>query len=298
MQHSHLTGSLVAIVTPMFADGSIDWESYERLIEWHIDQGTEGIVAVGTTGESATLFEDEHIAVIDKTVKTVNGRIAVIAGTGANSTQEAVNRTIKAQQLRVDAHLQVVPYYNKPSQEGLFQHFKTISQSVDIPTLLYNVPSRTITDLQADTVARLSTIEQIVGIKEATGDLQRAKAIKDDCGDGFIVLSGDDGTAANTLLKAKIDGVISVTANIVPKTIRLICDLGRSGNEQAIHLDNSIQALHNALFCESNPIPVKWALHLMKRTADGIRLPLVRPDTQSQQTIYNALISCGVITDE
>ena len=298
MQHSQLTGSLVAIVTPMFADGGIDWEAFEQLIEWHIEQGTEGIVAVGTTGESATLFEDEHIAVIEKTVNCVNGRITVVASTGANSTQEAIKRTRSAQKLGVDAHLQVVPYYNKPTQEGLYRHFKAIAQSVDIPTILYNVPGRTITDMQTETVARLNDIEQIVGIKEATGDLERAKDIKRLCGSEFIVLSGDDESAANLLIEAKIDGVVSVTANIVPKIIHSICDLGRSGSREAIKIDKSIQALHSVLFCETNPIPVKWALYLMKKIAEGIRLPLLQPETQSQQIIYNALTSCGVITDE
>lgn len=297
MPAANLTGSLVAIVTPMNADGTIDWPAYEQLIEWHIAQGTEGIVAVGTTGESATLIESEHIDVIKRTVSVVNNRIAVIAGTGANATQEAVERTRAVAKLGVDAHLQVVPYYNKPSQKGLIAHFKTIAQSVDIPTLLYNVPSRTVTDMLPETVAELSTIEQIVGIKEATGSIQRAQEIKQLCGDNFIILSGDDGTAARALTEASIDGVVSVTANIVPNIIRQICDLGRSSNtrHQAMSLDDSIQLLHDALFCESNPVPVKWALHKMKRIDIGIRLPLLPAEQDSQTIITKALLSCRVI---
>ncbi|MEX1058313.1 MAG: 4-hydroxy-tetrahydrodipicolinate synthase, partial [Natronospirillum sp.] len=243
-----ITGSMVALVTPMNEDLSISWESLEQLLEFHIENGTQGIVSVGTTGESATLTMAEHKAVIKFTVEYCNGRIPVVAGTGANNTMEAVELTRTAAEAGADMTLSVVPYYNKPSQEGLYQHYKAIAEAVDLPLMLYNVPGRTVTDMSNETVARLSRIENIVGIKDATGDLSRVAAIKSLAGESFAMYSGDDATSLEFLM-AGGNGVVSVTTNVSPKAMQSMCVAALAGNrELAERLDNSLQPLHKNLF--------------------------------------------------
>ena len=269
-----ITGSLVALVTPMSPDGELDWDGLDKLIDLHLDSGTNAIVAVGTTGESATLDCDEHCRVIQHVVQRVAGRIAVIAGTGANSTKEAIELTAAAKQAGVDACLLVVPYYNKPTQEGLYQHFKAIAEAVDIPQILYNVPGRTVCDLLPETALRLSEISNIVGIKEATGDLDRAKLLIKNAPANFAIYSGDDATALELILLGG-QGNISVTANVAPRQMVDICSLALAGQaDEARALNRRIDHLHRDLFVESNPIPVKWALHEMALIDTGIRLPL------------------------
>ncbi len=283
------SGSMVALVTPMHADGSVDQASLEKLVEFHVDNGTDAIVAMGTTGESATLNEKEHCQVIKRVVQMSNNRIPVIAGTGANSTTEAIELTQCAMSAGADACLLVTPYYNKPTQEGLYQHFKKIAQSVAIPQILYNVPGRTAVDMQAQTVARLAGIANIIGIKEATGDLQRGKDIMALCGDQLDVYSGDDATAMELiLLGAK--GDISVTANIAPKAMHEMCSAALAGDHNTAEAINQrLMALHNTLFVESNPIPVKWALHDMGMIPAGIRLPLTVLDAQYYDVLRDAM---------
>tara|TARA_R110001583_G_scaffold67063_3_gene192201 strand:- start:22 stop:897 length:876 start_codon:yes stop_codon:yes gene_type:complete len=269
-----ITGSLVALVTPMSPAGELDWDGLDKLIDLHLDSGTNAIVAVGTTGESATLDCDEHCRVIQHVVQRVAGRIAVIAGTGANSTKEAIELTAAAKQAGVDACLLVVPYYNKPTQEGLYQHFKAIAEAVDIPQILYNVPGRTVCDLLPETALRLSEISNIVGIKEATGDLDRAKLLIKNAPANFAIYSGDDATALELILLGG-QGNISVTANVAPRQMADICSLALAGQaDEARALNRRIDHLHRDLFVESNPIPVKWALHEMALIDTGIRLPL------------------------
>ncbi|BCE03085.1 4-hydroxy-tetrahydrodipicolinate synthase [Marinicellulosiphila megalodicopiae] len=290
-----ITGSIVALVTPMLENGDIHWESLEQLIELHIDNGTNAIVAVGTTGESATLSVSEHKQVIAFVVEKVNKRIPVIAGTGANSTREAIELTKAAKDLGVDACLLVTPYYNKPMQEGLYLHHKAIAEAVDIPQILYNVPGRTGVDMSAQTVIRLSTFKNIIGVKEATGDIERAKEIINNTADDFYLYSGDDETALDCML-AGAKGDISVTANISPKAMSSMCDWALKGNEEmARRVDMSLQPLHQNLFCESNPIPVKWALHLIGLIPNGIRLPLTVLDVPGQERVTQALVEAGVI---
>lgn len=291
-----IQGSIVALVTPMSANGDIDWVSLDALINWHIDSGTDGIVSVGTTGESPTLSVDEHLSVIERTVQIVAGRVPVIAGTGANSTSEAIHLTSSALRLGADASLQVVPYYNKPTQEGLYQHFKAIAEAVAIPLILYNVPGRTVADMLPETVARLAKIPNIIGIKEATGDLQRGQQVLDICPDDFIVLSGDDPTAAEFMLMGA-KGDISVTANVAPAEMAAICAAARTGDaETARKLDGELQALHNALFVEPNPIPVKWAMYIMGRTPAGIRLPLTPFSEDGRAILQPVMQNMGLIS--
>jgi|TARA_B110000483_G_scaffold147265_1_gene175696 4-hydroxy-tetrahydrodipicolinate synthase len=291
-----IQGSIVALVTPMSANGDIDWVSLDALINWHIDSGTDGIVAVGTTGESPTLSVNEHLSVIERAVQVVAGRVPVIAGTGANSTSEAVHLTSSALRLGADASLQVVPYYNKPTQEGLYQHFKAIAEAVPIPVLLYNVPGRTVADMLPETVARLAEVSNIIGIKEATGDLQRGQQVLDICPDDFIVLSGDDPTAAEFMLMGA-KGDISVTANVAPREMAALCAAARAGDaETARRLDSDLQALHNALFVEPNPIPVKWAMYIMGRTPAGIRLPLTLFSEDGRATLQPVMQNMGLIS--
>jgi 4-hydroxy-tetrahydrodipicolinate synthase len=291
-----IQGSIVALVTPMSANGDIDWVSLDALINWHIDSGTDGIVAVGTTGESPTLSVNEHLSVIERAVQVVAGRVPVIAGTGANSTSEAVHLTSSALRLGADASLQVVPYYNKPTQEGLYQHFKAIAEAVPIPVLLYNVPGRTVADMLPETVARLAEVSNIIGIKEATGDLQRGQQVLDICPDDFIVLSGDDPTAAEFMLMGA-KGDISVTANVAPREMAALCAAARAGDaETARRLDSDLQALHNALFVEPNPIPVKWAMYIMGRTPSGIRLPLTLFSEDGRATLQPVMQNMGLIS--
>ncbi|MFV2948686.1 4-hydroxy-tetrahydrodipicolinate synthase [Pseudomonas japonica] len=289
-----IAGSMVALVTPMDAQGRLDWDSLSKLVDFHLQNGTHAIVAVGTTGESATLDVEEHIKVIEFVVKQVNGRIPVIAGTGANSTSEAVHLTQNAKDAGADACLLVVPYYNKPTQEGLYQHFKHIAEAVDIPQILYNVPGRTSCDMQAETVIRLSTVPNIIGIKEATGDLARAKAILDGVSDDFIVMSGDDPTAVELILLGG-KGNISVTANVAPREMADLCEAALRGDaETARAINEKLMPLHKHLFCEANPIPVKWTLVEMGLMHKGIRLPLTWLSDSCHDTVRQALRQAGV----
>jgi 4-hydroxy-tetrahydrodipicolinate synthase len=271
-------GSIVAIATPMKSgvspDVQVDRAALERLVEMHIESGTDAIVAVGTTGESATLSEEEHCGVIRDVVRIASGRVPVIAGTGANSTTEAIRLTRCAREAGADACLLVTPYYNKPTQEGLFRHFSAVAGAVAIPQILYNVPSRTACDMQPDTVARLAGVPNIIGIKEATADLDRVGRIRELCGRDFMLVSGDDATAREFMLRGG-DGVISVTANVAPRAMKQMCDRALAGDaEGALALDQRLQDLHRTLFLESNPIPAKWALHRLGLIEAGIRLPL------------------------
>ncbi len=290
-----ITGSIVALVTPMRAESlDIDWPSLKELVEWHVQQGTNGIVAVGTTGESATLNVSEHKEVIKVVVDQVAGRVPVIAGTGANSTAEAIILTKAAKESGADACLLVTPYYNKPTQEGLYVHYKTIAEAVDIDQILYNVPGRTACDMQTDTVARLSKLDNIVGIKEATGDLSRVGVLKADCADGFAIYSGDDVTARELMLMGG-HGDISVTANVAPKLMSDMCAAAIAGDtELAAKIDMSLAALHTALFLESNPIPVKWAVSQMGLMDNVLRLPMTPLSREHQNTVGAALNAAGI----
>jgi 4-hydroxy-tetrahydrodipicolinate synthase len=290
-----ISGSIVALVTPMAPDGSLDFPALSSLVEWHITCGTDAIVAVGTTGESATLDVDEHFAVIRHVVEQVAGRIPVIAGTGANSTSEAIEWTAAAKELGADACLLVTPYYNKPSQRGLYAHHKAIAEAVDIPQILYNVPGRTACDMLPETIARLAELPNIVGVKEATGNLQRGREVLDLCPPGFPVYSGDDATALELILMGA-KGNISVTANVLPAEMARICRLGLEGKaEEARALNQAIAALHRDLFLESNPVPVKWALQQMGRIQSGLRLPLVELDEKFHDTLRATLRQVGAL---
>ncbi|AQT58812.1 4-hydroxy-tetrahydrodipicolinate synthase [Cellvibrio sp. PSBB023] len=289
-----IQGSMVALVTPMNADNSLDWASLHKLVDWHLEQGTHAIVAVGTTGESATLTVDEHLAVIKKVVDQVHGRIPVIAGTGANSTSEAVELTQAAKDAGADACLLVTPYYNKPTQEGLFLHHTHIAQAVAIPQMLYNVPGRTGVDMKPETALRLAAVPNIIGIKEATGDLERAKFLIDQAPAGFGIISGDDATAVDLILLGG-KGDISVTANVVPAAIARMCELALAGNaEDARAINQRLLPLHTAMFVESNPIPVKWAVEQLGLIQSGIRLPLTRLSEQYHQQLKTAMQAAGL----
>ncbi|WP_330925550.1 4-hydroxy-tetrahydrodipicolinate synthase [Candidatus Sororendozoicomonas aggregata] len=291
-----ITGSLVALATPMLEDGELDWGCLKNLIEYHIEQGTNGLVVAGTTGECATLTLQEHCEVIRRSVKLVAGRIPVIAGTGANATQESLILTAEAKALGADACLLVTPYYNKPTQEGLYRHFKTIADAVNIPQILYNVPGRTAVDLLPETVARLAEIPNIVGIKEATGILARGKRIRDLCGKDFAIYSGDDATGMELMLQGA-NGVISVTNNVAPKLMRRMCDAAINGDRRSAETINSqLNDLHQKLFIEPNPIPVKWALHRMGLIAEGIRLPLTPLSPGCQGDVEHALAQAKLIS--
>lgn len=288
-------GSMVALVTPMMSDGSIDMDGLAKLVEFHVDNGTDAIVSVGTTGESATLDQKEHCAIIKRTVELAKGRVPIIAGTGANSTSEAIELTRCAMEQGADACLLVTPYYNKPTQEGLYQHFRTIAEAVAIPQILYNVPGRTSVDMLPETVERLSHISNIVGIKEATGDLARAKTIIDVCGERLDLYSGDDATAMECiLLGAK--GDISVTSNVAPRQMHEMCAAAQAGDrDKAESLNKPLDILHQKLFLESNPIPVKWALYEMGLIHEGIRLPLTPLAEQYRDELRDALKQAGVL---
>jgi 4-hydroxy-tetrahydrodipicolinate synthase len=281
-----IKGSLVAIVSPMREDGSLDYDVFRRLIEWHIAEGTNGIVAVGTTGESPTVDHDEHCELIRVAVEAVRGRVPVIAGTGGNSTTEAVELTAYAKGVGADASLQVVPYYNKPTQEGLYQHFRKVAETVDLPVILYNVPGRTVADLATETTLRLTKVPGIVGIKDATGDLARVSDLLKRAPKSFAVYSGNDDTALALMLLGG-HGVISVTANVAP---RLMSDL--SG---ARALNNRLLPLHLKLFVEPNPVPVKWALARMGRIGSGIRLPMVPLAEANRPVVEAALSELGLL---
>lgn len=284
-----IQGSMVALVTPMNADNSLDWDSLHKLVDWHLEQGTHAIVAVGTTGESATLNVEEHLAVIKKIVDQVNGRIPVIAGTGANSTSEAIELTQAAKDGGADACLLVTPYYNKPTQEGLFLHHQLIAKSVAIPQILYNVPGRTGVDMKPETALRLAAIPNIIGIKEATGDLARAAELIAQAPSSFAIISGDDATAVDLILLGG-KGDISVTANVVPNDIARMCELALAGKaEEARAINERLMPLHAAMFVESNPIPVKWAVEHLGLMKSGIRLPLTRLSEQYHDQLRAAL---------
>ncbi len=290
-----ITGSIVALATPMHDNGDIDWENLDRLVEFHVKEGTDAIVAVGTTGESATLNTQEHCAVMERIINTTAGRIPVIAGTGANSTSEAIELTQEAKRLGADACLLVTPYYNKPTQEGLYLHHEAIAKAVDLGQILYNVPGRTAVDMLPDTIARIAEIDQVVGIKEATGDLVRAQQVIDLVGNKIAVYSGDDAVASQLILMGG-HGNISVTANVLPKKMAELCRLSLAGKaEEATALNNELMAMHNILFCESNPIPVKWALHQMGRMTAGIRLPLTPLANQYRDDLTAVLNSFGLV---
>ena len=292
-----MEGSLVALVTPMEPDGTLDLDSLRRLIEFHLAEGTDGIVAVGTTGESATLDEEEHCEVIRLTVEQVGGRVPVIAGTGANSTTEAIALTRKARELGADASLLVTPYYNKPTQEGLYRHYRAVAEAVDIPQILYNVPGRTACDMLPETVARLAGIPNITGIKEATGKLDRVSEIQRLCGKDFLLYSGDDATAREFCLMGG-HGVISVTANVAPRLMHELCVAARQGDRaRAEEIDASLEGLHRELFIESNPIPVKWALAEMGLIKTGIRLPLTWLSEGCHTVVRAAMRQAGAIQE-
>lgn len=291
-----IKGSIVAIVTPMFPDGAVDWDSLAALVDWHIAEGTDGIVAVGTTGESATLEVDEHIEVIRRVVKLAKKRVPVIAGTGANSTSEAIELTRAGQQAGADAALLVTPYYNKPPQEGLYRHFKAIAEAVELPIILYNVPGRTGCDMLPATVARLAQIKNIIGLKEAKGEISRIRELLAlDLPRDFALYTGDDATACESILLG-CHGDISVTANVAPRKMHEMCVLALAGNEaKARKLDAELAALHQHLFCEPNPIPVKWALNQMNKIPAGLRLPLVALDPAHYDNVRNALRTAGAL---
>ena len=295
-QAQTIQGSIVAIVTPMLEDGSVDWKGLEKLVEWHIEQGTNSIVAVGTTGEASTLSMAEHTQVIKEIIRVANKRIPIIAGTGANSTREAIELTQEAKELGADAALLVTPYYNKPTQEGLYQHYKAIAESVELPIILYNVPGRTGVDMQNETVIRLAGIKNIVGIKDATGDVARGQKLIEGLKDkAMTVYSGDDATAYQ-LIALGAKGNISVTANVAPKEMSEVCASALAGDStKAEQLNSKVAILHDVLFCESNPIPVKWALHEMKLIGTGIRLPLTPLAEQYRTTLREALTAAGII---
>jgi 4-hydroxy-tetrahydrodipicolinate synthase len=290
-----IKGSLVAIVTPMRDDGSLDFEAYRRLIEWHLAEGTNGIVAVGTTGESPTVDHDEHCELIRVAVETVRGRVPVIAGTGGNSTTEAIELTAYAKGVGADATLQVVPYYNKPTQEGLYQHFRKVAETVDLPVILYNVPGRTVADLATETTLRLAQVAGIVGIKDATGDPARGADLLRRAPKSFAVYSGNDDSALALMLLGG-HGVISVTANVAPRLMAEMCKAALAGDlSGARALNNRLLPLHLKLFVEPNPIPVKWALAKMGRISGGIRLPLVPLAEASQPSVESALRETGLL---
>jgi len=291
-------GSLVAIATPMHEDGSLDFESMEELIEFHISNKTDAIVAVGTTGESATLDFNEHSEVIKTTIGIINKRIPVIAGSGANSTSEALELTQKSKELGADACLLVTPYYNKPTQNGLYCHYKKIADEVSIPQILYNVPGRTSVDMLPDIVYKLSSHPNIIGIKEASGDLSRSSELLEKCSENILVFTGDDKTSMRDILMG-FDGNISVTANIAPLEMHNMCMYAKNGDKKnAEIINNKLDALHDKIFVESNPIPVKWALHRMGLIKKGIRLPLTWMDKKFEESLEASLIEAAIITNK
>ncbi len=292
------TGSIVALVTPMKKDGSIDHESLFKLVEWHIASGTNGLVVTGTTGEAATLTTDEKYDLISRVVKQVAKRIPVIAGTGTASTHHTIELTQNAKAAGADAALIVTPYAIKPSQNGLYEHYKLIAEKVSLPIILYNVPSRTACDLLPETVKRLSKINNIIGIKEATGKIERATEIAQLCGKNFAIYSGDDATAFDLLINGA-KGIISVTSNVAPRKMHDFCKAALTGNKAlAEKLNAELMPLHIKLFLETNPVPTKWALHRMGLIPEGIRLPLLPLDTQYHAELEAALIETGVLHEK
>jgi 4-hydroxy-tetrahydrodipicolinate synthase len=290
-----ILGSIVALITPMHADGSVDYESLRSLIDWHIAEGTDVIGVVGTTGESPTVNVEEHCEIIRVAVEQAAGRVPILAGAGANSTSEAIELSRFAKKVGADCTLQVVPYYNKPTQEGIFQHFKAIAEAVDIPMMLYNVPGRSVADMQHETVLRLASIPGIMGIKEATGNLERAAWLIKQAPKGFGIFSGDDPTAVALMLLGG-HGNISVTANVAPKGMHELCKAAMAGDtRRAVEIHMQLLPLHKHLFCEPNPIPVKWALARMGKAGGALRLPLTPLSTSAQATVESALRDSGVL---
>lgn len=295
MEQKMFQGSMVALVTPMDQNGNIDEVILRKLIDYHVDNQTDGIVAVGTTGESATLNHEEHCRVIRIAVEQAAGRIPVIAGTGSNSTTEAIEYTICAKEVGADACLLVTPYYNKPTQEGLYQHYKTIAEAVNIPQLLYNVPGRTACDMLPTTVKRLAEIDNIIGIKEAVGDINRIRELLEFANDDFAIYSGDDATALELILLGG-KGTISVTANVAPQAMHEMCHLALSGNrDEAEAINQNLMSLHQNLFVEANPIPVKWALNKMGLIPEGIRLPLTVLSEEYHDIVTQAMQQAKVL---
>ncbi|MBZ9540287.1 MULTISPECIES: 4-hydroxy-tetrahydrodipicolinate synthase [Modicisalibacter] len=293
-----ITGSIVALATPMKASGEIDWEALRRLVSFHLDNGTDAIVAAGTTGEPTTMSFAEHFDVIRTVVEEVRGRIPVIAGTGANATSEAVELARYAKEVGADYCLSVCPYYNKPTQEGLYQHFKAVAEGGDLPVILYNVPGRTCSDLYNETVFRLAELDNIVGLKDATGNLERAEELIERLkGTGFALYSGDDPTACDFMLMGG-HGDISVTANVAPHAMHELCEAAVSGDTERAHQINTrLMPLHTALGVEANPIPVKWSLNRMGYADKGIRLPLTWLSEKYHSTVGEALQLAGVLDD-
>jgi len=293
-----ISGSIVALVTPMQEDGSVDYEILHRLVEWHVEEGTDAIVSVGTTGESATLGQEEHCQVIRRTIEFVNKRIPVIAGTGANATSEAVHLTRRAAEMGADACLLVTPYYNKPTQEGLYRHYMTVADAVDVEQMLYNVPGRTAVNMSIETSARLSHHENIIGLKEAADDsADRVAPLRQLCGEEFALYSGNDDSGRQFVLNGG-NGVISVTANVAPKLMhQMIAAAIADDRVGAAQLDQSLQLLHERLFVQSSPIPVKWALAQMGRIGTGIRLPLTWLEAEFHEAVREAMRQAGVIQE-
>ncbi|MGB8435067.1 MAG: 4-hydroxy-tetrahydrodipicolinate synthase [Burkholderiales bacterium] len=289
-----ITGSLVAVVTPMHEDGRLDIGRFRSLIDWHVGEGTDGIVVVGTTGESPTVDIDEHTELIRIAVEHAHGRVPVVAGTGANSTAEAIELTEAAHKAGAAACLSVVPYYNKPTQEGLYRHFRAIAEAVDIPNILYNVPGRTVADLGNDTALRLAEIHNVVGIKDATGNIERATDLIKRAPQGFAIYSGEDSTGLALILLGG-HGVISVTANVAPRQMHDMCAAALAGKVvEARRINMGLLGLHRRLFVEANPIPVKWALREMGHIEGGIRLPLTPLATQYHDVVREALREAGI----
>lgn len=288
-------GSIVALVTPMHTDGTIDKKSLHDLIEWHIDSKTDGIVVAGSTGEAATLNDAEHSDLISTVVKQVKNRIPVIAGTGSASTHHTIELTLNAKKAGADACLVVTPYYNKPPQNGLFEHYKTVAEKTGFPVILYNVPGRTACDLLPETVERLAQIKNIIGIKDATSKMERAADMKQRCGNDFLIWSGDDDTALELMLRGA-DGVISVTANVAPQKMHEVCQAVFAGDKtRAQQLNDLLMPLHKNLFLEANPIPVKWGLYEMGRIPEGIRLPLLPLNAKFHDEVRNALRTANAL---
>lgn len=289
-----LAGSMVALVTPMDVAGAVNYGDLGRLIDFHVAAGTEALIIAGTTGESATLDHDEHLELLTVACELARRRIPIIAGTGSNSTAQTLRLSREADRLAIDAFLLVTPYYNKPTQEGMYRHFSTVADAVKRPVILYNVPSRTGVDLKPETVVRLAAHPNIRSIKEATGDLARVDVLKERCGPEFCLLSGDDATACAFMLRGG-HGVISVTGNVAPKAMRALCDAARAGRRaEAERIDATLQPLHQKLFLESNPIPVKWAVEQMGFIGPGIRLPLTPLAAQYHRDVLAAMRSAGV----
>ena len=291
-----IQGSIVALVTPMLDDGQVDYPTLRRLIDWHVQEGTHCIGVVGTTGESPTVNVEEHCEIIRVTVEQAAGRVPVMAGAGANSTQEAIELARYAKKVGADCALQVVPYYNKPTQEGIYQHFKTIAEAVDLPTVLYNVPGRTVADMQHETVMRLAQVPGIIGIKEATGNLDRAAWLIKEAPAGFRIYSGDDPTAVALMLMGG-HGNISVTANVAPKAMSRLCEAALARDaRRAMDIHMKLLSLHRDLFVEPNPIPVKWAMARLGLCAAALRLPLTPLSTSLHPRVERALKDAGLLT--